>query len=747
MDLNGKSIIGAFLLILITIPSCKSTDSPIITENANSAGLLERPANDSCKARNQNILNPGLIVEKAFPDLSFNRPVLIKMDPEGTSFFILEQAGAIFKVDVTQDLVTKTLVSDIKDQVISYTLNEINPNIYSIELGLLGLAFHPNFENNNEVFLIYTSPSPGEDYLNCGEVLPFDCNAVWTLSRFNYLPSQGQIDPASEEIILEVDFENTAHFGGSLEFGPDGYLYASIGDGNLPKDVSPAQDPFDLRGSLIRIDVDGGSPYAIPPDNPFAVSGGAPEIFAMGFRNPWKWSMDKITGDIWLGDVGEAKFEEINFVEKGNNYGWPIFEGELCLDPPCDDFGYTFPIYTYAHNQGCAVTGGLVYRGDLLPQIFGNYLFGDYCAGNIWSIVSDGNETMVEIVGTPGVGISSFGEDDKGEIYFIDYLGGEIYKVVGFNPEDSLAVSDLLSETGCFSSGDPKIPDPGLIPYDVVVPLWSDGALKKRWMAIPDNLKITIDENKQLNFPPGTIFIKQFSRNGILIETRLLLQYQDSDWAGFSYEWNEEGTEAYLVSAEGKNKILADGSTWRYPSRAQCLRCHTKISGQVLGLDLKNLYRDFLYPSTGISANQLLTWNYIGLFEDDISDKIPEITPFPNLFEDQPLDENLSDMARAYLDVNCSFCHQPGGPGIGPEDFRFETPFKDMGACDVPPTRGDLGIDGAKLIYPGSPEKSILWQRINALDDNRMPPLGTEIIHEEAVDLIGEWIDSIQDCD
>ncbi len=307
-------------------------------------------------------------------------------------------------------------------------------------------------------------------------------------------------------------------------------------------------------------------------------------------------------------------------------------------------------------------------------------------------------------------------------------------------------IPTLLSETGCFSANDPTQAAEGLIPYDLNVPFWSDGEIKQRWMAVPDNSTVLIGDDGKFIFPTGTILVKNFSVNGQLIETRLLMQHQAGQWAGYAYEWNEEVSEASLVAMVGKTRTLSNGQEWFYPGQLQCLNCHTQAAGRVLGGEVAQFNRLFNYPQTGIAANQLTTLAHIGLLELDSNIDVTTLEKFPDLNQGFPPPDQLEAAARAYLHVNCSICHQPQGPGGGPEDFRALIPFSEMNACNVAPTRGDLGVADAKLLFPAEPDKSILLLRMKALDTNRMPPLASSIVDFFGVDLMTAWIESITAC-
>lgn len=332
--------------------------------------------------------------------------------------FVLEQIGRIRIVENNQVLAQPFL--DLRDRVGS---------AYS-EQGLLGLAFHPDYatpgaEHEGHFFVNYTDYS-GDTHI----------------SRFSvFADDPYRADPNSEVNYLYVDQPHANHNGGSLVFGPDGYLYAGLGDGGLFNDPQNAgQDLTTLLGKVLRLDVDSvDDAYAIPADNPFVdVEGARPEIWAYGLRNPWRLSFDRATGDLFIADVGESSYEEVNFQpatsQGGENYGWVIMEGSQCASGDnCDQTGLTLPTFEYDHSQGCSVTGGYVYRGRQFPELTGNYFVSDYCSGIIWRLFYDGTSWLSDTLMDSDLIISSFGEDVHGEIYALNYWSGGIFRLTPGN--------------------------------------------------------------------------------------------------------------------------------------------------------------------------------------------------------------------------------------------------------------------------------------------------------------------------
>jgi uncharacterized repeat protein (TIGR03806 family) len=242
-------------------------------------------------------------------------------------------------------------------------------------------------------------------------------------------------------------------------------------------------------------------------------------------------------------------------------------------------------------------------------------------------------------------------------------------------------------------------------------------------------------------FPVGTVLMKRFRLGGKLIETRLLMRHEDGEWAGYSYEWDAGGRDATLLLGE-KTKAVG-GVTWTYPSRSQCLQCHTQAAGRVLGPETWQMNRDAFYPSTGRTANQLLTFEHVGLFAEPLGAEPESLPALPDPWD---AGEPLEERARSYLHANCSHCHRPGGTARGNADFRFDTPFAEMNICDVE-SDNDLGVAGARLLLPGDPSRSIISLRMHATDTNRMPPIGRNVVNEAGADLIDAWIESLASCE
>jgi glucose/arabinose dehydrogenase len=339
-------------------------------------------------------------------------PTYIVEPPDGSHrLFVLERGGLV-RVASAEGKLRGTPFLDLSQQV-----------SLSSEEGLLGLAFHPAFSRNGYVYVAYTAID-------------------WSLQVVRYSASREHpdvVDPATEQTVLVVPKRNKYHNGGMLAFGPDGYLYISIGDDEAPQ---RAQDLGSLTGKILRLDVDSSEPYAIPPTNPFVGTDARGEVWVYGLRNPWRFSFDRATGDLWIGDVhhvdGEQgqDWETVEFQPAGSaggeNYGFPMQATFHCADiATCQPPGVTLPVSHYTHGMNCSITGGYVYRGKSAPALTGAYLFGDYCTGGVFAVtgsVDAGWSQRMEL-GFQPIKISSFGEDAEGEVYVVDIQGGSIYRV------------------------------------------------------------------------------------------------------------------------------------------------------------------------------------------------------------------------------------------------------------------------------------------------------------------------------
>lgn len=691
-------------------------------------GLSERPSNTSCVAPERPAGGAGtLAVVDAYPALpAFDQPVALLREPgDAGRWYVVEKPGVVrFFENATSADVAPVFV-DISARVDDSAGEE----------GLLGMAFHPDYAANGEVYLSYTGG-----------------NGQSRISRFSRMNADA-LDPASETVLLTLDQPFGNHNGGNVAFGPDGYLYIGFGDGGSGGDPGDrAQDTANLFGAMLRIGVDGAAPYEIPPDNPFAPnarcetgegSAACPEIYAWGFRNPWRWSFDRDTGELWVADVGQNAWEEVSIVELGGNYGWRCREGAHPFDGSgvCPA-GLIDPVIEYDHSVGSSITGGYVYRGAAVALLGGRYVFGDFSTGRLFASTVDANgDYGFEILTDTGFNIASFGEAADGELFFVDFGGGRVQRIDAGTGSSAGGPAARLSETGCLEAADPALPAAGLVPYEPIAGFWSDGAAKERWFAIPDGSTIDVAADGDYAFPPGTVLVKHFRLAGELVETRLFMRHPDGAWAGYSYEWDAAGNDAALVTG-GKRRSVG-GQEWIYPSGADCLQCHTAAAGRSLGLEVAQLNSELTYPSTGTRANQLVTHEGVGLLSAPLG---AEPADLPALVDPADAGGGLAARARAYLHTNCAGCHRPGGPTPSGMDLRHDTGLGDTGACDAPPASGDLGIAGARLIAPGDAARSLIVARMDRRDASAMPPLASAVVDVDGVALVSEWIEGLAGC-
>ncbi len=362
---------------------------------------------------------PEIALQQVFADLTFTQPVAMRQAPgDATRWYVVERAGRVRVFDNDPAVQVSDLFFDISSLVST-----------SGEGGLLGIAFHPDFPVTPEVYVSYTRAGTSDPLVSY-------------LSRFFSTDNGQTLDPGTEQVLLTINQEQSNHNGGDVHFGPDGYLYLGFGDsGGAGDPRGYGQALSVLHGAMIRIDIDGASPYAIPAGNPYVGNGfctqgfGAapcPEIFAWGFRNPWRFSFDSATGDLWAGDVGQNNWEEIDVVEAGLNYGWSVREGAHCYPPgsTCRTEEFTDPITEYGRSVGGSVTGGYVYRGADVPDLVGWYVFGDFNVGRILAIPANSAPGVVptELLDTD-MSIVAFGEGNDGELYVLDLPVGTIHKV------------------------------------------------------------------------------------------------------------------------------------------------------------------------------------------------------------------------------------------------------------------------------------------------------------------------------
>jgi uncharacterized repeat protein (TIGR03806 family) len=685
-------------------------------------GLDVRPTNHTCVAPDPPPAWAEVVPVPAnhvrLTEAPHDRPQQMVPSPDGSWWYVALQQGYVVRFENTPDAASFEEVLDISDQTMAW---------YNDQCGLMGLVLDPLFEVNGHMYLSYT-------------LEPFDGRhgMVSRLSRVTSFDGGATFEPWTEVVLLESARLGYLHSGGRMAFLEDGSLMMALGDGGDSNEADGrAQDPFSLFGSLLRIVPQDDGSYTVPPDNPWSDGiEGRPEVWAMGLRNPWQWDVDPKTGAVWVGDVGAQTWEEVSYVEPGDNLGWPVAEGAGCYRAPCDLTGLTAPVFEYVHDGPAAIIGGRVYKGLDNPAIQGWFLFGEHHAGWLRGArrTESGDFEVRLLHEGHGVKVASMAEDQLGEIWMLERSEGRFWRLETAPPAAPDTFPERLSATGCVDELDPSLPAEGLIGFEPSAKLWSDGADKERWLALPEGERIAVADDGALTFPKGTVLMKHFRIDGALAETRLLMRHQDGRWAGYSYAWDEDGSDAVLLDASEQRSW--GGQEWTYPSRSQCMTCHTSPSNRVLGAEPAQLTGPVSWPD-GRVAIQLDTWTHIGLFEEPV----PPPDPLPDPHDtSQPLHLR----AAAYLHVNCAGCHQPGGGGVGLMDLRWGVDPNHF--CDAR-ADVDLGIEDARVVAPGEPERSTLSVRMHSLDPHhRMPPLGTTLVDPDGTALIDQWITETR-CD
>ena len=719
-----------------------------------------------------------------WPKLRFVDPTFVCPIPDQSGrMAVIERAGRIqvFSAQGAEAGNAKTQVwLDISDRTMQVQRRA--------EDGLLGLAFHPHFTDPQSpqrgwIFVRYTANVGGQRSNR--------------LSRFIVPDGSDRPDPKSEKILIELPEQTCIHKGGAAAFGPDGFLYTTFGtDGSTFPGEHAQRIDQSLWAGVLRIDVDcqGGeishpplrqpeigktAGYFIPNDNPFV---GKPrameEFYSIGFRNPWRMSIDPKTGLVWVGDVGDRQREEIDICSKGSNHQWDYMEGTLptrtyasdAPERPTQPIGReTPPIFEYQHEGLLhCVIGGYVYRGKKFPELVGKYVYADQC-GRIFALTVDDHQHFVKneliaAIRDPGMGVSSMGQDADGElylccIYHLAMPGSYILRLDRAVERADGQFPKKLSATGLFNDTKSLTPNPALISYEVNVPLWSDRAEKQRWIGLPSAQKIDGDRSGRWSFPKGTVFVKHFElpldeRNksdGVSVptrrvETRVLVCDDRGGVFGATYRWNEDQSDADLVTSAATEEISyldEDGhpqtQIWSYPGRIDCQACHNDTAGGVLGFNARQLNREVV--SDGLSDDQMYRFSRAGMFAFDCSRS--DLTKMPKLHGLADVTVGLEERVRSYLDANCSHCHQPGSR-YGLWDGRIETPLyaqKIVGGRAI--THTDKNPN-AVVVQPGDLSNSFLYTRLSSTEPHlRMPALAHGVVDQQAVELVRQWILSL----
>jgi uncharacterized repeat protein (TIGR03806 family) len=727
---------------------------PVKKDDAKPVGIDQRVPWTTSRVKGSPEPPPEYRSEVAFPKLKFSEPLDMAAVPGRNRLAVAERndkdgkpSGKIWTFPADPARAEKAdLLLDLKTVV------------YAI-------AFHPQFATNGYFYVTYIAHPDKEEPTGT------------KVARYQAKGEPPVADPASAKIIFE--WPSGGHNAGCLKFGPDGYLYIGCGDGSgIADQLQTGQDISDVLSSILRIDVDhpdAGKAYGIPKDNPFVGTQGArPEVWAYGLRQPWKFSFDRKTGDLWCGDVGQDLWEMVYRVEKGGNYGWSVMEGSHPFRPERKKGPTPIlpPVVEHPHSEFRSLTGGYLYRGERLKELTGTYIYGDFDTGRIWGFRYDGKKVSEhrELAKTKQR-VVSFGQDEAGELYYLDFVGGQVHRLAP--APKAIANADFpkkLSETGLFASTKDHKPEKGLIPYTVNAPLWSDGLLKDRFLALPGESKIDFDAivypqpapgaPPGWRFPDGTVLVKTFSLETEVghpasrrrLETRILHyqeipgadEYGEGYWRGYTYLWDDDQSDAVLLEGSldrtytVKDKDAPGGErkqTWHFPSRAECTLCHTLPAKFVLGVNTLQFNREHDYG--GRVANQLRTLEHLGAFSKPLPaapEKLPRLASYEA--ESLPVEER----ARSYLHSNCAHCHMKWGGGNAEFQLLATLPLKDTGTINTRPGQGTFDLNDPRILVPGDPERSLVLYRMKKTGLGRMPHVGSNVVDEKAVRLVAQWI-------
>jgi len=798
---SGTAVITSDFQVLYTQTTGGPTNDTFTYKVADTGGQYATGTVNLSFASTLRIANPrinipaappttALALVDALPGLSFSSPVCMRTPPGETQRLFVCEKGGLLKVvpDVTASAPTASTFLNLPALLTSRGESIVTGS----ECGLLGVAFHPNYATNRQFYVFYS--------VKVGSI------SYQRVSRFTtQAGNPNAADTTSElNLINQVD-EAQNHNGGDMHFGPDGYLYISVGDEGDANDTRNNSQTIikDFFSGILRIDVDrkagnveptahaaipldsGVARFSIPKDNPFVLpaNGGTwdgkyngititstdlpkvrREFFCTGLRNPWRFSIDPATGQIWCGDVGQGAREEVDIIQKGANYGWAFREatinGPKSGSAPAnfDTLYHTPPIYNYDRNtanfNGFSITGGIVYRGTRIGSLTGKYIFGDYGSGNIWSLQQNGTNppTVERLAGQSG--IVAFAPDPSNQdVLIADINNNRILRLVSNTTVGNFPTT--LSATGLFADLSDLSPSPGLLPYSVNLPFWSDHAEKRRWFIVPDgSSSFGWQKDTPWNLPADTIWVKHFdmlmNRNAgnatpvrKRIETRVFVKNSTGAY-GVTYRWNDAETEATLVADGGEDftlNVTDNGAPapqrWHIPSRSECMSCHSPSAGHALSFNTRQL--NLTSNILGYNGNQIDTLRQNGFFTGT-----PPASSnlLPRHVRADETAYSLEARARSYLAVNCSYCHTAGGTAPAAWDGSAALTLAQTGLINGSVTNNG-GDPLNKLVVPGSSAHSVVLQRMAATNGfTRMPPIATNVIDQGNISLVTDWINN-----
>lgn len=747
----------------------------------------------------------GYTTANAFPTLTFSAPMQVVSVPGETNrMFVAERFGNIQLVTNPGGTPTKTGYLSISSLIAAgETLRTDGEN------GLLSVVFHPNFATNRTLYVYFSLQANGQLHQRLHQVTVSSATAS-TVTITQHKPLLTVVDRA------------TNHNGGTLGFGPDGYLYLSMGDEGDGGDsfdnaryINTQLDPVGTTNRVMRtgfwgkihriaVEVDPvGQPgvfppstiapnpqaqnstnypsaihgnYRVPTSNPFhgftswhnvAIDPNSvrTEIFATGVRNPFRWSFDSQTGRLFLGDVGQGTWEEVDIVTKGGDYGWSWREGNHTYNsppaptsPPAQGFNPIAPIYEYDHTNsgsgdiyGNVICGGMVYRSGALSELYGKYIFADEGSGYIVALTENANGTWSPTLlcgsadAVPAI-VNFSVNPGTGEMLMCNLNSGTLLKLTrkgttGTSPPAT------LSATGAFSNLATLTPATGVIPYTPNVAFWSDYAIKSRWFAIKnltDSATFNADGNWTL--PTGMIWVKHFDIDTTRgnagtrrkLETRFLVKTANGVY-GLSYKWRADQTDADLVAEDGLTEVIPSSSpsqTWRYPSRTECNTCHSAVGGFALSFNTRQLNRTQTYGAQ--TLNQIAELSRVGY----LTGLNASVNNLPAHVAATDNTASLEARVRSYLAVNCVQCHQPGGAATGNWDARITTPTDSANLINGALVN-NAGDAANRWLVPADTAHSMVLKRLQGNGVQRMPPLATNERDLTDETLVTDWINSL----
>jgi len=703
------------------------------------ARAAERPAWTTSRVTGLPDPAPPYRTEHVYPELTFKQPVTIARLPGTNRILIMQLKDGIEsfedEADVAQTDPFFDFAANIKDFWRAY-----------------GIAFHPQYAENRYCFVCYVLKRGLEDGSRVSRFKVSDTDPPYLI-------------PESEEILLT--WPSGGHNGGSIQFGADGYLYISTGDGSdpVPPDIfRTGQNLGDFRSKILRIDVDGKTgdlPYGIPADNPFVqLEGAKPEVWAYGVRNPWKMAFDPTGKELWLGDVGWEMWEQIHRIERGGNYGWSVMEASQPIHPESrrGPTAINPPIVALSRSESLSVTGGVFYQGKQLPELQGAYTYGDFITGTIWALKTDGKQlAWNKVLALTTHEIIDFGRDKDGELLVLDH-GGTIHRLVKNEVADnSQDFPRKLSETGLFQSVEKHELAAGIAPYQIQAPVFADGATSVRFLALPGVSQIKLDPDRaKWEFPPDAVLGKTISlelekgkaSSARRLETQLM-HFDGIRWNGYTYAWNDEQSDAELVSIDGEQRsfevkdVQAPGGSyrqvWHFQSRNQCGACHNRRVNFTVAFDPMQLS----FAAANKSSDQSTPNQIDALLKAGFMAGEETPTEYP-LCDPYNAEADITHRALSYLHTNCAHCHRHGGGGNAQFKLQYDFDRAKAGYIGTRPVVGTFNLPRPEVVAAGDPYRSTLYYRMAKLGGGRMPHIGASQVDQPGLDLIHDWIAQIQ---